>query len=379
MKYDDDKDALAAEYVLGTLSSDERDQAEAMLAIDPGFEAAVRQWERRLGELNVMVEAVEPRPQVWDRIKVGLGHQGAGHEDAGHEDAGQEHAELALPRIENVAPHVPDDLHEPEGLEQPEEDHAPEPALTLEASDQPEAEAETAETAETEETEIAPAESAHLAALEASLFQAEPGADAAPSVRAEPRATARSADIIILAHRAAHWRRMTAIAAAIAALLAVYVAVSRVAPDLIPAPLRGTQVAAHAPAAPGRSQQDRLVAVLQQEPTAPAFLLTLDTRTRALTVRRVAATPEAGRSYQLWLIAKQFPNPQSLGVVGENEFTQRALPANYDLETLRTANYAVSLEPAGGSPSNGPTGPVLFTGKAVKSLPNAPPPAAPKT
>lgn len=171
MKYDDDKDALAAEYVLGTLSSDERDQAEAMLAIDPGFEAAVRQWERRLGELNVMVEAVEPRPQVWDRIKVGLGHQGAGHEDAGHEDAGQEHAELALPRIENVAPHVPDDLHEPEGLEQPEEDHAPEPALTLEASDQPEAEAETAETAETEETEIAPAESAHLAALEASLFK----------------------------------------------------------------------------------------------------------------------------------------------------------------------------------------------------------------
>ena len=137
MKYDDDKDALAAEYVLGTLSSDERDQAEAMLSIDPGFEAAVRQWERRLGELNVMVEAVEPRPQVWDRIKVGWGEAlGA---DAGHDDAGREHAELALPRIGNVAPHVPDDLHEPEGLEQPEEDHAPEPALTLEASDQPEA------------------------------------------------------------------------------------------------------------------------------------------------------------------------------------------------------------------------------------------------
>jgi anti-sigma-K factor RskA len=376
MKYDDDKDALAAEYVLGTLSSDERDQAEAMLSIDPGFEAAVRQWERRLGELNVMVEAVEPRPQVWDRIKVGLGHQ-----DAGHEDAGREHAELALPRIENVAPHVPDDLQEPEGLEQPEEDHAPEPALTLDASDQPEPEPETAETAETEETETAPVESAHLAALEASLFQPETGsgAGAAPSVRAEPRATsARSADIIILAHRAAHWRRMTAIAAAIAALLAVYVAVSRVAPDLLPAPLRGTQIAAHAPAAPGRSQQDRLVAVLQQEPTAPAFLLTLDTRTRALTVRRVAATPETGRSYQLWLIAKQFPNPQSLGVVGENEFTQRALPANYDVDTLRSASYAISLEPAGGSPSSGPTGPVLFTGKAVESLPSAPPPA-PKT
>ena len=67
--YDDDRDALAAEYVLGTLSADERDQAEALLAIDPGFAEIVRVWERRLGELNVMVEAVEPPPQVWDKIK----------------------------------------------------------------------------------------------------------------------------------------------------------------------------------------------------------------------------------------------------------------------------------------------------------------------
>jgi hypothetical protein len=67
--YDDDRDALAAEYVLGTLSADERDQAEALLAIDPGFAEIVRVWERRLGELNVMVEAVEPPPEVWDKIK----------------------------------------------------------------------------------------------------------------------------------------------------------------------------------------------------------------------------------------------------------------------------------------------------------------------
>ena len=67
--YDDDRDALAAEYVLGTLSADERDQAEALLVIDPGFAEIVRVWERRLGELNVMVEAVEPPPDVWDRIK----------------------------------------------------------------------------------------------------------------------------------------------------------------------------------------------------------------------------------------------------------------------------------------------------------------------
>jgi anti-sigma-K factor RskA len=55
--YDDAQDALAAEYVLGTLSADEREHAEALLTLDPGFAASVRMWERRLGELNVMVEA----------------------------------------------------------------------------------------------------------------------------------------------------------------------------------------------------------------------------------------------------------------------------------------------------------------------------------
>ena len=36
-----------------TLSADEREQAEAMLLVDPGFAEIVRVWERRLGELNV--------------------------------------------------------------------------------------------------------------------------------------------------------------------------------------------------------------------------------------------------------------------------------------------------------------------------------------
>ncbi len=67
--FEEDQDTLAAEYVLGTLSAEEREHAEALLSFDPGFEAAVRQWERRLGELNVMVEAVEPPTEVWDKIK----------------------------------------------------------------------------------------------------------------------------------------------------------------------------------------------------------------------------------------------------------------------------------------------------------------------
>ena len=157
----------------------------------------------------------------------------------------------------------------------------------------------------------------------------------------------------------------------------MYVAVWQTAPELIPLQLRpsASGLLARHDAAPGggRSQQDRLVAVLQQEPMAPAFLLTVDTQNRTLVLRRVSAAQETGRSYELWLISSRFSAPRSLGVVGNGEFTQHALPANYDVDTLRTASYAVSLEPAGGSPSGVPTGPVLFTGKAVESLPAAPP------
>jgi hypothetical protein len=61
--------ALAAEYVLGTLDYEERKGATALLEVDPTFRGIVRIWERRFGDLHLMVEAVEPGPQLWLRIK----------------------------------------------------------------------------------------------------------------------------------------------------------------------------------------------------------------------------------------------------------------------------------------------------------------------
>ena len=66
---DDDIDSLAAEYVLGTLDADERTRAQVLLDVDGNFRGLVRIWERRLGELHLMVEPVEPAVQIWDRIK----------------------------------------------------------------------------------------------------------------------------------------------------------------------------------------------------------------------------------------------------------------------------------------------------------------------
>jgi anti-sigma-K factor RskA len=69
---DDDRDGFAAEYVLGTLDAEERAQADALMLVDASFAAAVASWERRLGELNVLVAPVEPPAPVWDKIKAGL-------------------------------------------------------------------------------------------------------------------------------------------------------------------------------------------------------------------------------------------------------------------------------------------------------------------
>jgi hypothetical protein len=65
----DDLNALAAEYVLGTLDYEERKGAAALLEVDPAFRDIVHIWERRFGDLHLMVEAVDPEPELWARIK----------------------------------------------------------------------------------------------------------------------------------------------------------------------------------------------------------------------------------------------------------------------------------------------------------------------
>ena len=69
MDYSEDHIVLAAEYALGTLDADERAQVETMMSVDKDFTAMVQAWEHKLGVLNQMVGSVEPRPEVWDKIK----------------------------------------------------------------------------------------------------------------------------------------------------------------------------------------------------------------------------------------------------------------------------------------------------------------------
>ena len=76
MAYSEDHIALAAEYVLGTLDATERAQAEAMMAADADFKALVEALDQKFAVLNQMVGSVEPRDEIWEKIRAAIGLAG---------------------------------------------------------------------------------------------------------------------------------------------------------------------------------------------------------------------------------------------------------------------------------------------------------------
>ena len=112
------------------------------------------------------------------------------------------------------------------------------------------------------------------------------------------------------------------------------------------------------------------VAVLQAGESSPALLLTVDTAKQMFAVRALTKPSEQGKAYELWLLHDKLPQPKSLGVVPDGDMEVRAVnDSGIDRSMFMTATFAVSLEPAGGSPTGQPTGPVLFTGKLYKTTP----------
>lgn len=69
----DHADHLAGEYVLGTLSAARRRELELRLPVDAGLRAAVQRWQDILLPLAALAEPVQPTPQLWQRIELGMG------------------------------------------------------------------------------------------------------------------------------------------------------------------------------------------------------------------------------------------------------------------------------------------------------------------
>jgi anti-sigma-K factor RskA len=288
MAFSDEHIALAAEYALGTLDADERAQAETMMSVDQDFTVIVRAWEHKLGALNQMVGSVEPRPELWEKIKSAVGHS-------------EPQAPMALPQ--------------------------PDPLIA-----------------------------------DAPVEQAIASAD--------------NSNVIQLTANARRWRMVATLTSAIAAALVAMIGVGISVPDWLPDRMRPrprTQVVETKPAStPAPSAQ--YVAVLQKEGGAPAFILTVDGATKSFTVRKVGASAEQGKSFELWLISDKLPRPRSLGVIGAGDFTSRPVLASFDSDMVKAATYAVTVEQAGGSPDGNPHSAPIFSGKLIEALP--PPPAA---
>ncbi len=284
MAYSEDHIALVAEYALGTLDADERAQVETMMSVDNDFVAMVHAWEYRLGVLNQMVGSVEPRPEVWNRIRTAAG--------------------LSEPQAPLVLPEAP-----------------PSPP--------------------------------------------------APEVVA-PATIADNSNIIRLTAQARRWRNVAALTTAIAVALVAMVAVGVYQPDLLPDGIRPKPrmqvVEVKTPAAPAPPSA-QYVALLQKEGAGPAFILTVDGATKNFTIRKVDASAEPGKAFELWLISDKLPRPRSLGVIGVGDFTARPVLASYDTNLVNSATYAVTIEQAGGSPDGNPHSAPVYSGKLVETVP----------
>jgi anti-sigma-K factor RskA len=69
----DDIDALGAEYVLGTLSREERADVARRREAEPQLDAVISAWERRLGPLSDVVSPLTPPPHLYNKIRAQIG------------------------------------------------------------------------------------------------------------------------------------------------------------------------------------------------------------------------------------------------------------------------------------------------------------------
>ncbi len=149
---------------------------------------------------------------------------------------------------------------------------------------------------------------------------------------------ATTAKVVSLERRLTIWRRTAVAASALAASLVLAI---------------GVREFAFPP------KEATFVGVFQKDDISPAFMLSIDIVERRITIRRVAAPTEPGKTYQLWIASDRIgPAPQSLGLIEARQVT-KTLP--FDPALLRQATFGISLEDAGGSRTGRPAANALHT------------------
>ena len=195
-----------------------------------------------------------------------------------------------------------------------------------------------------------------LSAIAASVPPMEPPETLWPRVeasireRSRPVAVDRDTTIDTLLGRLRFWRFAAIASAGAAVALAVFLAVTSpfISGD---GGARGT-----------------LTAVLESpdRPSAWVVSATADSRQFSITGLREPRA-ETGRDFELWVVQRPGTAPVSLGVIGRSNPTYLDLPPARRQIVAPGVTLAISIEPAGGSPTGAPTGPVVFTGGLVRA------------
>lgn len=160
----------------------------------------------------------------------------------------------------------------------------------------------------------------------------------------------RSSDVVDLKRRLGWWKGMTAGASAIAASLALVVAFDATRPPpVVETPARGQM----------------MVASLMAEDKTMMMSAAWEPSDKSLMVTPGNMPPAAGHSHELWIIPAD-GTPRSLGLVSGDGPHRVAVEEAMAPMFAEAATLAVSVEPEGGSPGPGPTGPVIASGALAK-------------
>ncbi len=106
-----------------------------------------------------------------------------------------------------------------------------------------------------------------------------------------------------------------------------------------------------------------IVVMLAGADAKPVLVATAESGERTLRVKALGAIAlPPDRALELWMLPGQGA-PKSMGLVAANGTVTLPLSAASGEFLAGAKGLAISLEPAGGSPTGAPTGPILYTGK----------------
>lgn len=156
--------------------------------------------------------------------------------------------------------------------------------------------------------------------------------------------------VVQLRRRLAIWRGYAAAITAVAAALALTVGIERGRPPTI----------VREPARP-QPAQPALVAALAPETGPTGLIATFDRASSSLIIAPAVLDEQGGRDFELWVVPAD-GDPRSLGVIPVDEPRRIAISPALLGELRSDVTLAVSVEPAGGSPTGLPTGPIVASG-----------------